>query len=243
MVAIVYAIAQSLRPPSLADEIARQLERDVLEGRIRLGEHLGQDELCARFGVSRTPVREALNKLEASSLVVLRPNRGAIVRKPARREVQEVYELRAELEGFAAERAAGRIDPVTLRRLTGVQQELATAVSDVDPASVDHLGRSELSVQVGMANDSFHDMILEAGDNRALAADARRQRARFPKDYVTEAVSSVNQLLELNVHEHDAIVAALTDGDPATARRAMTDHITYAGRLLLEHLDRHQFWG
>ena len=94
------------RPASLADEIAYRLQRDILERRIGLGEHLAQDELCARFGVSRTPVREALSRLAASSLVELRPNRGAVVRRPGEREIRELYELRAELEGFAAERAA-----------------------------------------------------------------------------------------------------------------------------------------
>ena len=106
-----------VRATSLADEIALCLQRDILDGRIALGERLAQDELCARFEVSRTPIREALTKLQSSGLVSLRPNRGAIVRTPPRREVQEVYELRAELEGFAAERAAARIDAVGLRRL------------------------------------------------------------------------------------------------------------------------------
>lgn len=235
--------AQLSRPASLADEIAYRLERDILEGRIGLGQRLGQDELCARFGVSRTPVREALTKLEASSLVTLRPNRGAVVRTPARREVQEVYELRAELEGFAAERACSRIDAVGLRRLRAAQRELAAAVQGVDPARFGAAGRSQLAAIVGGANDAFHDLILEAGDNQALSDDVRRLRDCFPKDYVTEAVSSVNELLSLNVHEHEAIEAALTANDAATARRAMTDHVTYAGHLLIEHLDRQRFWG
>jgi DNA-binding GntR family transcriptional regulator len=235
--------AQLLRPASLADEIAYRLERDILEGRIGLGQRLAQDELCARFGVSRTPVREALTKLEASSLVTLRPNRGAIVRTPARREVQEVYELRAELEGFATERACSRIDAVARRRLRAAQHELADAVRDVDPTAVGAEGRSELAATVGRANDAFQDLLLEAADNQALADDVRRLRDWFPKDYVTEAASSVNELLTLNVHEHESIEVALDDGDGAGARRAMTDHIAHAGRLLLEHLDRQRFWG
>jgi DNA-binding GntR family transcriptional regulator len=235
--------AELLRPASLADEIAYRLERDILEGRIGLGQRLAQDELCARFGVSRTPVREALTKLEASSLVTLRPNRGAIVRTPARREVQEVYELRAELEGFAAERACSRIDGLGVRRLGAAQHELAAAVHDVDPAAVGAAGRSELAAIVGRANDAFHDLILAAADSQALADDVRRLRDWFPKDYVTEAASSVNELLTLNVHEHEAIEAALAAGDGAGARRAMTDHIAHAGHLLIEHLDRQRFWG
>jgi DNA-binding GntR family transcriptional regulator len=235
--------AQLSGPSSLADEIAYRLERDILDGCIGLGQRLAQDELCARFGVSRTPIREALTKLEASSLVTLRPNRGAIVRTPARREVQEVYELRAELEGFAAERACSRIDAIGLRRLRAAQHELTATVRGVDPARLHDAGRSELAARLGGANDAFHDLILEAADNAALAADARRLRGCFPKDYVTEAVTSVNELLTLNIEEHEAIEGALAAGDGPGARRAMTDHIAYAGHLLIEHLDRQRFWG
>ena len=115
--AMAVSPARPVHATSLADEIAHRLQRDILDGRIALGERLAQDELCARFEVSRTPIREALTKLQSSGLVSLRPNRGAIVRTPPRREVQEVYELRAALEGFAAERAAARIEALAVRRL------------------------------------------------------------------------------------------------------------------------------
>jgi DNA-binding GntR family transcriptional regulator len=229
-----------VRGTSLADEIAHRLQRDILDGRIALGERLAQDELCARFEVSRTPIREALTKLQSSGLVSLRPNLGAIVRTPPRREVQEVYELRAELEGFAAERAAARIDALGLRRLERTQEDLVAAVSGLDPAVAD--AGTELTTAIGAANDGFHDVILTAADNRALQRDAVRLRGCFPKDHVTEALRSVDELLALNVDEHERISAALVAGDAAAARRAMTDHVTHAGRLLVEYLDERRFW-
>jgi DNA-binding GntR family transcriptional regulator len=227
-----------VRATSLADEIAHQLQRDILDGRIALGERLAQDELCARFEVSRTPVREALTKLESSGLVSLRPNRGAIVRTPARREVQEVYELRAELEGFAAERAATRIDALGVRRLDRAQHDLAAAVSGQDPALAD--AGTGLTTAIGAANDAFHDVILVAADNRMLQREVLRLRGCFPKDHVTEALRSVDELRALNIDEHERIGAALVAGDGA--RRAMTDHVAHAGRLLVEYLDDRRFW-
>jgi DNA-binding GntR family transcriptional regulator len=229
-----------VRATSLADEIAHRLQRDILEGRIALGERLAQDELCARFEVSRTPIREALTKLQSSGLVSLRPNRGAIVRTPPRREVQEVYELRAELEGFAAQRAAARIDALGLRRLNRAQEDLVAAVSGLDPAVAG--AGTELATAIGAANDAFHDVILTAADNRTLQRDALRLRGSFPKDHVTEALRSVDELLALNVDEHERISAALVAGDGAAARRAMTDHVAHAGRLLVEYLDDRRFW-
>ena len=234
---------QPLRSARLADEIAYRLQRDILEGRIGLGERLAQDELCVRFGVSRTPVREALLTLQASSLVALRPNRGAVVRIPAREEVRAVYELRAELEGFAAERAANRIDAFGRRRLRHAQAELAAAVGDLDPAGVSPAERPALAAAIGAANDAFHDVILAAAANGALVEDVRRLRGRFPKDYVTEAVRGVKVMLELNGTEHEAIEAALAAGDGAGARAAMSEHVAHAGHLLIEHLDRERFWG
>jgi DNA-binding GntR family transcriptional regulator len=234
--------APSLSPASLADGIAYRLQRDILEGRIALGDHLAQDELCARFGVSRTPIREALMKLEASRLVQLRPNRGAVVRTPDRREVQEVYELRAELEGFAAERAASRIDRVWLRRLDRLQEDLSETVHDGSTQAAGGDGTA-FSTEIGAANDAFHDLVFEVADNDTLEHDVRRLRGRFPKDYVTEAAGSADDLRALNVTEHEAIRAALAAGDGSAARRAMTDHVAHAGHLLIEHLDRQRFWG
>jgi DNA-binding GntR family transcriptional regulator len=233
--------APSLSPASLADGIAYRLQRDILEGRISLGDHLTQDELCARFGVSRTPIREALMKLEASRLVALRPNRGAVVRTPGRREVQEVYELRAELEGFAAERAASRIDRVRLRRLDHLQEDLSETVHE--GPTLEASGGEIFSTEIGAANDAFHDLILEVADNDTLQQDVRKLRGRFPKDYVTDAAGSANDLRALNVTEHEAIRASLAAGDGSAARRAMTDHVAHAGQLLIEHLDRQRFWG
>ncbi len=186
------AASPALLPTAtLSDQIAYRLQRDILERRIGLGEHLAQDELCARFGVSRTPIREALARLAASSLVELRPNRGAIVRRPGRREIRELYELRAELEGFAAERAAARVDRSTLRRLDRLQGELTELLRDrPSPDAEADDDRAAFAAALGAANDAVHDLILAGADNDALVQDVQRLRERFPKDYVTEAAGA-----------------------------------------------------
>ena len=73
--------------------------------------------------------------------------------------------------------------------------------------------------------------------------DVLRLRSAFPKDHVTEALRSVDELLALNVDEHELVQAALAAGDGAGARRTMSDHVAHAGRLLLEYLDDRRFWG
>jgi DNA-binding GntR family transcriptional regulator len=94
---------------SLVNRLAATIQSRVLSGEIPTGMRLRQETLASEFGVSRTPVREALRKLESSGLVLVEPNRGAVVRGPNARDVREAYAVRAELEGFAAENAVARI--------------------------------------------------------------------------------------------------------------------------------------
>src|SRR5882757_3474972 len=120
-------------PSSYPDQIAQILEREILEGRYGRDEHLQQDEICRRFGVSRTPAREALRKLQAVGLVELVPNRGAMVRLPTLRELREVYRIRAELEGLATELTARNRTDELLTRLHDAQRQLASVVATVRP--------------------------------------------------------------------------------------------------------------
>jgi len=99
----------STRGLSRADDLARELQAEIVTGRIPLGARLRQEDLAARFGVSRTPVREALRQLQAIGLVEQLGHRGALVRRFSAEECRNVYLVRAELEGLAAERAAGRL--------------------------------------------------------------------------------------------------------------------------------------
>src|SRR6478735_3322059 len=100
---------QSTRGLSRADDLAHKLQVEIVTGRIPLGSRLRQEDLASRFGVSRTPVREALRQLQAIGLVDQLGHRGAVVRRFSPEECRNVYLVRAELEGLAAERSAGRL--------------------------------------------------------------------------------------------------------------------------------------
>ena len=112
--------------PALVDRLAATIRSRVLAGEIPTGSWLRQESLAAQFGVSRTPVREALRKLQATGLVQLEPNRGAVVRGLTEREIREAYEVRAELEGLAAELACERIREPELERLREAVELSAT---------------------------------------------------------------------------------------------------------------------
>jgi DNA-binding GntR family transcriptional regulator len=222
----------------LADEIAYRLRADILEGRLPLGAPLPHEQLAARFGVSRTPIREALRKLQATGLVELSPNRGAVVRTPARTELIEVYELRADLEGLACELACARASDEELDLLEAAQERLAAAIAGArqDEASFD--------TAVADANGAFHGAIHRAASNGRLHATIRDLQDFFPRDSVWRAIADDPETLHaMNVGEHERIAAALRARRPAQARRAMSDHVSGAGRILLAYLDEQRFWG
>src|SRR6478752_9913203 len=116
---------------ALVDRLAATIQARVLSGEFASGSRLRQESLAAEFGVSRTPVREALRKLQASGLVEMLPRRGALVRGPSAREVREAYEVRAELEGLAASLAATCIRDDELRRLRTAQSHFRRSVASL----------------------------------------------------------------------------------------------------------------
>ena len=221
-------------PSSYADQIAGILEGEILAGRYARGEHLQQDEVCRRFGVSRTPAREALRKLQALNLVELIPNRGARVRVPTLRELEEVYQVRAELEGFAAELAAESGDPAIARQLGEAQKALA----DLLPAAVAALDGPDESAAERLRhfNDTFHGVIHGAGGNRRLGQMIQELHRYFPKDTVRLAVRTPDALQALYLDDHDVVLERIANGYGAEARVAMRDHILRSQSMMIDYL-------
>src|SRR6476661_9386152 len=158
---------------ALVDRLAADVQARVLSGEFASGSRLRQESLATEFGVSRTPVREALRKLQAAGIVQLEPRRGARVRGPSAREVREAYEVRAELEGLAAALAATRIRDGDLRRLRAAQMmfensyERLRVWKERDEAA---MPPEQAHADWIRGNDLFHLVILEAAANQRLAA-------------------------------------------------------------------------
>lgn len=227
---------------SLADEIAFRLQAAILDGLYPPGTHLLQDELCARFGVSRTPVREALRKLQAQHLVVVVPNRGAKVRVPSREELIEVYTVRAELEGFASELAAGLAGPETFAALDAAQARIDEAVAQLEASKLEPDELPSFHRRLASGNEDFHAAIHRAASNRHLQRIIDDLQGFFPKDYVWRAMHSSEELHELHFEEHRRVRDAIEAGDGKRARREMSRHILHARSILLPYLDEHGFW-
>jgi DNA-binding transcriptional regulator YhcF (GntR family) len=116
---------------ALVDELAQRIQLQIMSGELPLGTHLRQETLAEAFGVSRTPIREALRQLQAKGMLEIFPRRGAAVRGPSPRDIREAYMVRAELEGLAAQLAAELITDGELGQLRDAAAMFAEAVAHV----------------------------------------------------------------------------------------------------------------
>jgi DNA-binding GntR family transcriptional regulator len=227
---------------SLADEIAFRLQSAIIDGTFLPGEHLRQEEICHKFKVSRTPVREALRKLQAQNLVLMTPNKGATVRFPTRNDIREIYIMRAELEGFACELAAGsQIPDAAFRDLEGAQALVETATTDLEHRPTD-VERGYYFLPLARANDRFHEAIHRLTGNQRLCATLIELQNAFPKDLVWRAMHSLNENRAFVISEHEAVLEALRRHHGSQARKTMAQHVTRAGNVLLAYLDEREFW-
>jgi DNA-binding GntR family transcriptional regulator len=217
----------------LVDRLASAIHGRILSGTVAIGSHLRQEALAEEFGVSRTPVREALRKLQAIGVVRLLPNRGAVVRGPSAREIREAYEVRAELEGLAAELAANGISDRELRHLRQAEKLFRRSVRPlVTGRSPDGERRWDEESSWVRANDLFHQSILDAAGNQRLSAMITDLHQSFPRSLTWAALAGSSRLLEANVAQHASILAAIEAHDPAEARRRMVEHVRSAGDLV-----------
>ena len=226
---------------SLADEIAFRIQGAILAGEHPPGTHLFQDELCERFGVSRTPVREALRKLQAKHLVVLVPNKGATVRVPSREELIDVYNVRAELEGYACELASAHVSPALLHDLDAATVLVTEAVTLYE--------RDGLPARGGLARHTARprELRVSRGDRRGL----RQRAAPFADRRAAGLLSQGLRLASDGVGRRGPRAQprrartdprSLATGTAARARKEMRNHILHASQILLDYLDRLQFW-
>jgi DNA-binding GntR family transcriptional regulator len=219
-----------------ADEIARVLEDAILAGELPPGYLLRQQQLSEQFGVSRTPIREALRQLAALGLVSFAGKRGVQVKPLARAELLEAFVVRAALEGFAADLARERLTAADLRRLERAEKRFARLTRELRKAPAD-TGTQALAAEWVRANGEFHDVYLDAAGVRKLAEAAQSARRVFHGQAVWSPSAELNELYALNLEQHRAILDSFVERDP-DVRRLVEAHILDSARLLeraLEH--------
>ncbi|MDF9714782.1 MULTISPECIES: GntR family transcriptional regulator [unclassified Nocardioides] len=219
---------------ALGEWLADELLRRILSGEVPVGSWIRHAAVAEEFGVSRTPVREALRVLHAQGVVTITPNRGARVNGHSGRDIRELGAVRGELEGLAAELAAGLIDDDQLRRLNSAWDRYDRAVDAhqaADPEA-DPAGVTEAARLWAEANEDFHGVILEAAASHQLSLTIAEISRRLPRNSAFAAYAGNSRLLRQNSAEHRQIAEAINAGDAARARRAMTRHVRSSAEAL-----------
>jgi DNA-binding GntR family transcriptional regulator len=208
---------------TLWQRVHDHLREEILANRLQAGTELQETTLAAELGVSRGPVREAIGRLAAEGLVVVRPRRGAVVRSLTKDEFIEAYEVREALEVLAVRLATPRLTNEGLARL----ELLIEAMEG-------HAARDEVEAFFE-ANAAFHASLFEASGNGKL---------RQLYDQLLGQMSSLRRRslalrgnLKQSVKEHRAILAAVRAGEPDRAAELMSEHIRVPQRRLQELTD------
>lgn len=202
---------ETLSPVILSQQVAAFLMRQLVAGQLRPGDRINEAELARRLGISRNPIREALNRLEERGLLVGAPHRGRFVRAMSKRDVDELFAFRMALELFALEQAAPNLGEAEVEAFAGMVRDMEAAARDGDEARL-------TEIDLG-----FHLRLCElSGNRRALGAFANIQ-------------SEVQMLIALADHRFESLHAAAADhwpiveamkvGDPARAAAALRHHI------------------
>jgi DNA-binding GntR family transcriptional regulator len=220
-----------------ADEIAMVIEEAILSGELEPGTVLRQEQLSERFGVSRTPVREALRQLSALGMVDFVPNRGARVRSLSRADLREAFLIRAELEGLATELATPRMGEAELAELAAAGDEFARLTHVLRSGEFAERDFAALTAEWVHANETFHDVILRAAASPLVERMAKSMRRVFHGQSVWATETKVDELYEENLRQHRAIHEAIASGSARGARILATEHVLSSGRLLEAILD------
>ena len=200
---------------TIQQAVADAVRTRVISGQLPAGTRIDQDALAAEFSVSRMPVREALRQLGAEGFVTIVPHRGAIVTALSPAEVEEIYEIRAALEGVAARHASQTLTADDLERLRKVLAAMRN--------------EKQIDTWVGL-NAEFHNVINQASMRPRLLELIQRFREQS-QPYIRLYVQRLHKSAQAR-KEHRAILEALADRDADRAEAAVRAHLVGTGRAV-----------
>jgi len=205
----------------LREMVFESLREAIILGRLKPGERLMEIQLAEEMGVSRTPVREAIRKLELEGFVVMVPRKGAYVAGISLKDIADVFEVRAALEGLAAGLAAERITEEEMDELERSLFKISTGVEEDFNAIVE-------------GDSSFHDLIYKASRNQRLVSIITHLKEQIHRFRMTSLSQPGRTKIALD--EHKMIVEAICDRNVELAQTLAREHVENAEQSLLNAL-------
>jgi DNA-binding GntR family transcriptional regulator len=200
-----------------AESVYATLREGIMSGALRPGDGLIEEQVARQFGISRTPVREALLRLESEHLALRVPRRGLVVRTISEHELLEVNTVRTALDALAARLAAEEALPTAVAQLRWINHQLAEAVERGDVARVPDL------------TNEFHQALADAARNSMLKQFIMQAQS-FTRRFGTSTVARKERSADA-IAEHERLVDAIEAGDADLAARIAEEHMAAARRI------------
>lgn len=210
------------RHQTLREKILETIREAILKGSLKPGEKVAEPELAERFGISRTPIREAFRQLESEGYLTVIPRKGAVVAALSEQDVQEYYAIKSILEGYAAELAADRLSSKELEKLETINRRLKKLAADGDVKAFYRV------------HNEFHDLFLKAAGNSKLYELIQQLGMKFNR--LRMASLSVEGRMNISVAEHDKLLEAFRTHDGDLAEHLVKKTAAIGGKVLLESM-------
>lgn len=208
----------------LRDVVFQTLREAILRGELKPGERLMEIALAERLGVSRTPIREAIRKLELEGLVIMIPRKGAQVAQITEKDLTDVLEVRIGLEHMVIEKACNLMTAEQLEQLEKAERDFEKAMDEGDLKNL------------AEADETFHNLIYQSCDNRRLLqilSNLREQLYRYRIEYLKD-----EDTRNLLVQEHQDIYRAIKSRDVESAKKHAFVHVDNQRKAILQSIQK-----
>jgi len=211
------------RHQTLREKILEMIRDAILKGTMKPGERVSEPELAERFGISRTPIREAFRQLESEGYLEVIPRKGAVVASLSERDIEEFYAIKIILEGFAAKMAAEKLSEKDIERLESINERLQKIADDGDVKSFFRV------------HNEFHDLFIKAAGNDKLYEMINQLVMRFKR--LRLASLSQPGRMEISVEEHRNMIEAFKNHDGERADSLVRHAATIGAGVLIQSMN------
>jgi DNA-binding GntR family transcriptional regulator len=205
---------------TLREKILENIRDAILKGDLKPGERVSEPDIAERYGISRTPIREAFRQLESEGYLTVIPRKGAVVAKHSEKDIEEFYSIKSVLEGYAAQLAAERMTPKDIDKLEAINNRL------------EKLSKSKDVKTFFRVHNEFHEYFFRAAGNQKLQELIQQLLKKF--EYLRIASFSMPGRMEISVQEHKKIIEAFRNNDGYLADLLVRKNAAYGGQVLLQ---------
>lgn len=205
---------------TLREKILEHIRDAIVCGTLKAGSRVSEPELAERYGISRTPIREAFRQLESEGYLTVIPRRGAVVSEFTPKDVEEFYAIKSVMEGYAARCACKNLTSRELDKLQSINKKLADLA---DIGDIKHFFK---------IHSDFHDLFIKAANNEKLRELIAGLVTKFQRIRFTSL--SLPGRMAVSVQEHEKIIEAFRDKDADLAENLVRKNAEYGAHVLIK---------